>query len=408
MLVAVALFTLSTGITHPIFALFATRLGVSPILIGIITALGVGANALTRPLSGRLADRYGRHRFLAGGLALLTAATALYAVTPATGAAAVLAVASMLVGVGAATFWPALKASVVEHYLDDRQRALGHIQGTQGVCTAIGATVGGVVAGTFGYRWAYIAGAAALLAAVFVLARPRKTGPSAAASDEPLGDVAESAPPDDNTAAPTAVPRKARQGLLTLGGMIAAVNIGLGAILGFLALYVAQVYHKSTLTVGVLYTAIFLGTAVGGLLLGRFSAVAARRRVGQRLVLAATLVGSTVICLLTPVLGFDGFAATQTLLAVLLTAAMITMTVLSTELMQADALATVIGTVEAIGFGAALLGPVLGGIVFTAARTALFPAAGTLFAASLLALLATWRLVGRPAPASSQANPATS
>ena len=166
MLLAVALFTLSTGITRPVFALFASRLGVSPLLIGVITSLGVAANAVTRPLSGRLADRHGRWRFLLGGLGLLATATALYAVTPRTGAAAVLAAATVLVGVGAASFWPSLKASLVEHYLADRERALGYISGTQGVCTAIGASVGGSIAGALGYRWAYAAGAAALLAAV--------------------------------------------------------------------------------------------------------------------------------------------------------------------------------------------------------------------------------------------------
>ena len=179
--------------------------------------------------------------------------------------------------------------------------------------------------------------------------------------------------------------------------MIAVVNVGLGAILGFLALYAARVYHQPALMIGVLFTAVFLGQAAGGLLLGRLSAAAARHQRGRRLILVITLAGSLVICLLTPSLGFGVFAATQTLLAILLTAATIVMTTLSTELMHASSLATVIGTVEAIGFTAALLGPVLGGIVFAAARAALFPAAGALFATALLALLAAWRFVERPA-----------
>lgn len=418
MLFAVALFTLSTGITRPVFALFASRLGVSPVLIGVITSLGVAANAVTRPLSGRLADRYGRWRFLLGGLALLAIATGLYASTPRTGAAVVLALATVLVGVGAASFWPSLKASLVEHYLTNRERALGYISGTQGVCTAIGATVGGSIAGALGYRWAYAAGATALLTAVFVLARPARQSPPAAASDAAASETAHSAPaaarpPADDQSVPAAPASKlwwhARQGLLVLGAMIAVVNIGLGAILGFLALYAARVYHQPTLTIGVLFTAVFLGQAAGGLLLGRLSATAARHHRGRRLILVVTLAGSLVICMLTPSLGFIVFAAAQTLLAVLLTAATIVMTALSTELMQAGSLATVIGTVEAVGFTAALLGPVLGGIVFATARAALFPAVGALLATALLALLAAWRFVERPAPAAPpQTTPAAS
>jgi len=381
-LAAVALFTLSTGITRPMFALFAASLGVSAVLIGVIASAGIAANALTRPVSGRLSDRYGRRRFLLGGLILLAAATGVYALTPRSGAPLILGAATVAVGVGAAAFWPSLKASLVEQYSSQRERALGYITATQGACTALGAAAGGAVAAALGFRWAFAAGAGVLLAAAVLLA-PMTPAPApdiTARKEQPQKDPAPS---------PVASPsRRLPVGVLALGGMIAVVNLGLGAILSFLALYAARIYGSSTAVIGLLFTAVFLGQAAGGLAIGRLTGTVVLRGVGRRLTLAFTLAVSAGICLAAPLLGFALFALTQTVLAVLATVAIIVMTAMTTELLPAGALGAAIGTVEAVGFAAALLGPVLGGIVFVAAPAALFPAVGALFAAALLLLVA--------------------
>lgn len=385
-LVAVGLFTMSTGMTRPMFPLFAAGLGVGVVLIGVLNSVGVAANAIVRPLSGRLADRYGRGAFILGGLVFLTAGNVAYAVAPAGLADAVLAVGSTAIGVGAAAFWPSLKASLVELYLHRRERALGYITTIQGVCTALGAAVGGVVATGVGYRWSFALGAASLLTAAVLVGRsPHIVQPKPAT--EPQA-------PREHTAA-----RRVPTPVLCIVAATAVMNIAVGAILTFLSLYASQTYHRSASVIGLLFTFVFLGQAAGGYLIGTASGTALLHRIGRRRLLVLLLVLAVSCCAGTPMLGFVAFGAAQTILAVLATAAGIVLMALSTELMSVTRLGTVIGSLEAVSLSASLLGPVLGGALFQVHRAAFFPAAGIAFAVALLVLLPVLRRMEPATPA---------
>jgi MFS family permease len=381
-LAAVGLFTMSTGVTRPVFPLFAAGLGVGVVLIGVLNSVGVAANAVVRPLSGRLADRYGRITFIRGGLLFLVAGNVAYAVAPPHLAGIVLAAGSTAIGIGAAAFWPSLKATLVEHYLDRRERALGYITTTQGICTALGAAIGGVAATGLGYRWSFALGATSLLAAAIVIGRPprrsaRREAPVAPAETEA---EAETAPARRRIPVP----------VIVIVAATALMNIALGAILTFLSLYANQVYHQPAAVIGLLFTFVFLGQALGGYLVGMASGTALLRRFGRRRLLVLVLGLAALCCLATPLFGFIAFGAAQTALAVLATVAGIVMMALSTELMSVTALGTVIGSVEAVGLSASLLGPVLGGALFQADRAAFFPVAGVVFAGALVLLIPAW------------------
>lgn len=385
-LVAVGLFTMSTGMTRPMFPLFAAGLGVGVVLIGVLNSVGVAANAIVRPLSGRLADRYGRGSFVLGGLLFLVAGNIAYATAPGGMADAVLAVGSTAIGIGAAAFWPSLKASLVELYLHRRERALGYITTIQGICTALGAAVGGVVATGVGYRWSFGLGAGSLLIAAVLVGRTQQPTPR-----QPAEPPAEPSADASIVSAETVATRHIPTPVIVIAAATAVMNIAVGAILTFLSLYASQAYHRPASAIGLLFTFVFLGQAAGGYLIGTASGTTALRRIGRRRLLVVLLGLAVLCCVLTPMLGFVAFGAAQTVLAVLATSAGIVLMALSTELMSVNRLSTVIGTLEAVSLSASLLGPVLGGALFQTHQTAFFPAAGAAFAVALLLLLPVFR-----------------
>jgi MFS transporter, DHA2 family, methylenomycin A resistance protein len=100
---------------------------------------------------GLLADLYGRRRIFMAGAALFTAASVVSAFAP---SIAVLIAGRALAGVGAALLLPASLAiiRVVWPDANERGRALGIWAGCNGLASAIGPTLGGLLIGHFGWR----------------------------------------------------------------------------------------------------------------------------------------------------------------------------------------------------------------------------------------------------------------
>ena len=109
-LTTVALFTLNTGLTRPMLPLFARDLGVAVILIGTFDSLGIVANALVRPFSGRLSDLTSRKNIMVLGLTLVLMSDLTYIVASPSLAAYSFALAALITGAGAASFWPSLNS----------------------------------------------------------------------------------------------------------------------------------------------------------------------------------------------------------------------------------------------------------------------------------------------------------
>jgi MFS family permease len=138
------------------------------------------------PISGRLADRFGRRRLFISGLALLVVASAASAAAPTFG---LLLVARAAQALGSSTLYPAA-LGIVRDAMPERRRqtqALGVLTVCSAVSAAVGPTVGGVL--TSGFGWpavfavnvpiglAVLAGAWSVLPAD-VRATERSQGPS--------------------------------------------------------------------------------------------------------------------------------------------------------------------------------------------------------------------------------------
>lgn len=129
--------------------------------------------------SGALSDRLGARRVFLAGLAVFAGASALSAAAP-----SLLALISFqaLLGVGGALIVPATLAIIVGTFTDpaQRARAVGLWSATAGLGVVTGPLLGGLLAGTLGWRSVFLLNVA-LVALVVALARsvretPRITG----------------------------------------------------------------------------------------------------------------------------------------------------------------------------------------------------------------------------------------
>src|SRR5262245_50525858 len=141
-------------------ALYAERNGVTPKGI-YFTALSI-VILLTRPVSGRFADRVGHRKVLLPSLVLISAGLGVLAIG---GTRGWLIASAVVFGVGFGTAYPAYAAHVLRH-VDPRRRgaAFGGILAAFDTGIGSGSIALGWIIAHAGFRWAF--GAAAALAAV--------------------------------------------------------------------------------------------------------------------------------------------------------------------------------------------------------------------------------------------------
>ena len=155
-----------TGVPTPVFPLYATGLGASLGLLGVITAmLGLGRLISALPV-GILSDRLGRKSVLVGGMVMFAVSFVAYAMAP---NAEWLFLPRLLQAVAMVATFPlgvAYIGDVVEPR--DRGAAIGIYTAAMGSGFAVGPLIGSWVAANAGYPEAYLVGAAfALAGAVF-------------------------------------------------------------------------------------------------------------------------------------------------------------------------------------------------------------------------------------------------
>ena len=163
-----------TGVPTPVFPLYATALGASLGLLGVLTAmLGLGRLLSALPI-GMLSDRFDRKRVLIGGMAMFAVSFAAFAIAPSAGW---LALPRLLQAVAMVATFPlgvAYIGDVVEPR--DRAAAIGVYTAAMGSGFAVGPLIGSWVGATAGYPEAYLVGAAvAMVGAVFGLVRLTRT-----------------------------------------------------------------------------------------------------------------------------------------------------------------------------------------------------------------------------------------
>jgi MFS family permease len=121
------------------------------------------------PMSGRLADLYGRRRMFLLGLALFGAASALCAAAPSELA---LIIARLIQGVGAALVQSLALAIATNALPEERQGwAVGFLASVGTTCLTIGPLVGGALVEAGSWRWIFVLNMPIVLFSLIVAAR---------------------------------------------------------------------------------------------------------------------------------------------------------------------------------------------------------------------------------------------
>ena len=139
----------------------------------VLNAYAIVFAALLVP-AGRLADHFGRRRFLLAGVAIFTAASVLCAVAPVLG---VLIAGRVLQAAGAAAIVPASLGLLLPSFPARQQTAaVGVWAGVAAVAASSGAPVGGLLVG-FSWRWIFLVnvpiGVATIVAGLRILPEVR-------------------------------------------------------------------------------------------------------------------------------------------------------------------------------------------------------------------------------------------
>ncbi|MGO1056621.1 MFS transporter [Crossiella sp. CA198] len=146
-------------------------LGLSPALVGTLTAAETLVSFLIRPLAGVLADRFDRAKLAALGALGYAASFALFAVATAFPLALV---AAMVGGAGGALFWVALRAKVGEDLPTD-SGAFSKLFAAEGVGTWVAMVIAVSLVSRIDYRgvfWLCAAGCVAAAVVLFTLKSP--------------------------------------------------------------------------------------------------------------------------------------------------------------------------------------------------------------------------------------------
>lgn len=129
------------------------KVGFSPVEIGLLFTLQIVAATLTKPIMGRLSDRYGRVPMIAVGLGLGGVTTALITFSP---NYLVLVVLIALFGLGLATTTASTAALVADFSRQhSRGSALGVLSSIMDVGQSAGPMVTGALIGSYTYRMAF-------------------------------------------------------------------------------------------------------------------------------------------------------------------------------------------------------------------------------------------------------------
>jgi len=154
---------LTMGALNAFFPIYIVQeLGMNSVQAGLLWTILTGTSVLTKPLMGRVSDRFGRRWVIAGGLILCAVP---FALIPTTSHFAYLALWSIIFGTGEAFVTSATGALVAEL---TAERSLGAAMGVFGTIADTGQALGPIVLGLLLTRLSYLV-SFSLLAALLVV-----------------------------------------------------------------------------------------------------------------------------------------------------------------------------------------------------------------------------------------------
>lgn len=360
------IFSLNTGLNRPVFALFARSLGANPVLIGLFETVGILANAITRPLWGNLSDTWGRRRTLLIGLGIteLSLLVLVIAWTP-----WFLFLKAVLVGVGAAAFWPSIKAALADVYVGQREKAFAYTSATQATSQALGAAASGLVTVLLSYRGVFAIGAI-LMAGASLLGLRLPTPPNPVSGSQTTSTSEE--PVSQANVKSRRLWWQGRYRVEWLLGLAFGI-MGLGfSVAGpFLALYLNDVFGVNPLIIGFIFTGFSGAWVLGSLITPHLT-----RWLDNHLSRPVSISGGLVVAALL----FSGLMLAPLPIFVLLLASVrMIESVLLTLFMAMitdrfpERMGRTIGLFESLNMGVGAIGPVLGGVIYSLSAIWLFP-----------------------------------
>lgn len=246
-----------TGVPIPVFPLYATSLGASLSLLGIVTAtLGLGRLVGALPV-GMLSDHLDRKSVLVAGMVVFAVAFAIFAIVP---NAEWMVLPRFLQAIAMVATFP-LGVAYIGDVVEERDRgaAIGVYTAAMGSGFAVGPLIGSWFAASWGYPSAYLAGAAVAVAgAVYGVVRLVRKKP-----ERPAGAIGRRLVDGPALRALAREPRM----LMACVANIAMTLSMTGAIFTYFPVY-ARGVGISTVTIGALFAWRALASASGRIPVG--------------------------------------------------------------------------------------------------------------------------------------------
>jgi MFS transporter, DHA1 family, multidrug resistance protein len=267
----------------PLLPLFATELGASPFVLGLLTSAFAVTNGVGQLGVGLLSDRYGSRRFITGGLALYASMNALIA----TAASAVWLVAwRALSGFGGGALIVAERIYLTEVTPAERRAfANGILSAAASAGMVLGPAFGGLIAAVGGLRAPFVVVAVTSgIALVASLALPR--GPARVS----VGDGA-----DDPSAATRDEAPLQMRGIAALLVANLAMLAGYGAFITTYAPFATERLGWTTVDVGIAFSFFGLGSIVFGPPLGHLADRTSRKAVAIIGIVPVALFGAALV-----------------------------------------------------------------------------------------------------------------
>ncbi|WP_413365127.1 MFS transporter [Lysinibacillus sp. 3P01SB] len=152
------------GIIVPVMPAYLQVFGVGGQVLGFLIAGFALAQFLLSPIAGELSDRHGRKIFIIGGLVVYGLAQILFGLADAVW---VLFISRFLSGAGAAFVMPPIMAYVADiTTVEQRGKGMGMLGAAMSLGFTIGPGLGGALSGINLHFPFYVAGSAALIAAI--------------------------------------------------------------------------------------------------------------------------------------------------------------------------------------------------------------------------------------------------
>ena len=246
-----------TGVPIPVFPLYATSLGASLGLLGLITAtLGLGRLVAALPV-GMLSDRLDRKSVLVAGMVIFAVAFVIYAIAP---NAEWLTLPRFLQAIAMVATFP-LGVAYIGDVVEERDRgaAIGVYTAAMGSGFAVGPLIGSSFAAEWGYPSAYFAGAVvAIVGAAYGATRLIRKKPTSSESSIARRLV--------DMPALRALAREPRMVMACVANIAMTLSMT-GAIFTYFPVY-ARGVGISTVTIGALFAGRSIASASGRIPVG--------------------------------------------------------------------------------------------------------------------------------------------